>query len=85
MHMYTYDPTYTYPQFFFRVPRCRAPGVGGNLGLGLTPRLRTLHVVLFHRLRLKHGVYGLHLHAGLSFFSFFSSSRTRGSFLMAMA
>ncbi len=56
--------------FFFRVPRCRAPGVGCYFGLGLTSRLCTLHVVLFYWLWLKHGLYGLHLHAGL-FFSFF--------------
>ena len=79
LHMYTYDPTYTYPKCILlivnslRVPRCRAPGAGCNFRLDLAARLCTLHVVLFYWLWLEHGVYGLHLHAGLFFYvSFFS-------------
>lgn len=79
LHMYTYDPTYTYPKCILlivnslRVPRCRAPGAGCNFRLDLAARLCTLHVVLLYWLWLEHGVYGLHLHAGLFFYvSFFS-------------
>ena len=74
VHMYACIPTTCFPHnFFLRVPRCRAPGAGCNFRLDLAARLCTLHVVLLYWLWLEHGVYGLHLHAGLFFYvSFFS-------------